>query len=506
MRTSAGGKLPSLGLSPGLERYYRMEETIGAGTYGVVRRAVERKGGEAYAVKSIAKRPKGLAVLKVPRYLEKVQREIDVMNHLGKSLACVYLHDTYEDEKTVHLVMELCTGGSLWDSAARRMRQGSFTEQRVATIARAALRTVAQCHAKGVMYRDVKPENFLYYDDSPDAPLKATDFGLATYFQPGQCFSERCGTVHYVSPEMVKQEYSAETDLWSTGVMIYQLLSGRMPFEDEYNDTPTRKEVFSSILYGDLDLKKDPWPQISDGAKDLIAMLLNRDPLQRPSAIECLNHPWVKEGGVAENKPLGGDIVQRLQRFGTYGAFRQVAFRQVLERMDAPNLDLDRIRQIFQQLDKENTGMVSFSALSQALENAGYRLDPRERDQLLQNLESVCTPAHPDECGHDVVYWEDFAAALMDWKKLETSAEWDELVSDVFLSLDVNGSGFIEKDDIANWLCELGTVNSQRCVSDVSAAIRESDFDKDGRVSLEDFYHLLEVNPVEGLDLYESRI
>ena len=497
---------PSLGLSTGLERSYRLEETVGAGTYGVVRRALERTRGETYAVKSIAKRPKGLAMLKVPRYLEKVQREIDVMNHLGKSLACVYLHETYEDQKNVHLVMELCTGGSLWDSASRRMREGSFNEQRVATIARAALRTVAQCHAKGIMYRDVKPENFLYYDDSPEAPLKATDFGLATYFQPGQLFSERCGTVHYVSPEMVKQAYGAETDLWSTGVMIYQLLSGRMPFEDEYNETPTRKEVFSSILYGTLDLTHEPWPRISAGAKDLLALLLNRDPLRRPSAIECLQHPWVKEGGVAEDKPLGGDIVQRLQRFGTYGAFRQVAFRQVLERVDAPLLDLDRIRQLFQQLDPDKTGMVQFSALSQSLESAGYRLDPRERDQLLQNLESVCTPAHPEACGHDVVYWEDFAAALMDWRTLETSSDWEELVSDVFVSLDTNGSGFIEEEDIANWLCELGTVNSQRCVSDVSAAIRESDFDKDGRISLQDLFRLLEVNPVEGLDLYESRI
>lgn len=101
----------------------------------------------------------------------------------------------------------------------------------VIRIIRSMLRFVAQCHAKKIAYRDIKPENFLFLDDTDGSPLKATDFGLAIHLQEGEQAEGRCGTPHYMAPEVLDSPYGMECDVWSCGVVAHQLLTGRLPFQ-----------------------------------------------------------------------------------------------------------------------------------------------------------------------------------------------------------------------------------------------------------------------------------
>jgi calcium-dependent protein kinase len=112
-----------------------------------------------------------------------VRREVAIMASLPDHPALVRLRAAYEDAEAVHLVMELCDGGELFD---RIVARGRYTERAAAAAARTVAEVVRACHAHGVMHRDLKPENFLYAGKSEDAQLKAIDFGLSVFFRPGE--------------------------------------------------------------------------------------------------------------------------------------------------------------------------------------------------------------------------------------------------------------------------------------------------------------------------------
>lgn len=147
---------------------------------------------------------------------------------------------------------------------------------------RTIVRVVAHCHALGVVHRDLKPENFLLASkDEPEPMLKATDFGLSAFFRPGQIFTDVVGSAYYVAPEVLRRSYGKEADIWSCGVVLYIMLSGVPPFWGE-----TEQQIFDSVLKGELDLTSDPWPKISESAKDCVRRMLNPDPKKRATADE----------------------------------------------------------------------------------------------------------------------------------------------------------------------------------------------------------------------------
>lgn len=157
---------------------YHLGRELGRGEFGVTRLATDRATRERLACKSIPKRRLRTAV-----DVTDVRREVAIMASLPDHPALVRLRAAYEDADAVHLVMELCDGGELFD---RIVARGRYTERAAAAAARTVAEVVRACHAHGVMHRDLKPENFLYAGKSEDAPLKAIDFGLSVFFRPGQ--------------------------------------------------------------------------------------------------------------------------------------------------------------------------------------------------------------------------------------------------------------------------------------------------------------------------------
>ncbi|KAL3638064.1 Calcium-dependent protein kinase 13 [Castilleja foliolosa] len=244
-----------------IEDRYLIDRELGRGEFGVTYLCIDRGTKEMLACKSISKRKLRTAV-----DVEDVRREVAIMKHLPNNPSIVSFTEACEDENAVHLVMELCEGGELFD---RIVARGHYTERAAAAVMKTIVEVVQLCHKQGVIHRDLKPENFLFANKKENSPLKAIDFGLSIFFKPGERFSEIVGSPYYMAPEVLKRNYGPEIDIWSAGVILYILLCGVPPFWAE-----SEQGVAQAIIRGKIDFEREPWPSISDSSKSLVRQML----------------------------------------------------------------------------------------------------------------------------------------------------------------------------------------------------------------------------------------
>ncbi|GAB4823735.1 hypothetical protein N2152v2_010781 [Parachlorella kessleri] len=489
-----------LGFSRGFAAKYELGEPVGKGATSTVHICTDKATGERFAAKVIPKVFDRTGGELLDRdFVARVYNEVDISRKLGKSLNVCYYYGAYETDTDVRLVIELCTGGQLWD----RVRQDRYSEKQAARLVKEVLRTVAVCHSKGVLMRDIKPHNFIFASEEEGAPLKAIDFGISVRCKQGQYLKERAGSRIVMAPEVVRQRYTLSADLWSVGIMAYVLLTGRLPYpfwQKLYvrGEPVTGKEMDLEILRAPLDFESAPWDAVSGEAKAFVQSLLQRDPDLRPTAEEALAHSWLHGLKSKEDVPLGRSIVQRLQRFGTYGRLKQLALRAIASHLPRDSCLVEDLRGLFLELDPSDTGHVHFVRLQQEMEGGHFNLSPREKQQLLALVE---------QDGSGNITFHDFVTALMDWGQVQASGEWDLLVERAFEALDVDCSGHIGPEDLEALLCgDYGCEQSWDEVPDsMNAVLREADLDRDGKIDLGDFRQLLAAE-LGRLELFETRL
>ncbi|KAL0410212.1 UNVERIFIED_CONTAM: Calcium-dependent protein kinase [Sesamum latifolium] len=311
-----------------LKDKYTLGKKLGQGQFGTTFLCLEKETNKEFACKTIAKRK-----LTTEEDVEDVRREIRIMHHLAGHPNVISIVGAYEDAVAVHLVMELCAGGELFD---RIIQRGHYTERKAAELARTIVSVVEACHSLGVMHRDLKPENFLFVDDEEESLLKTIDFGLSIFFRPGETFNDVVGSPYYVAPEVLKKHYGPECDIWSAGVIIYILLSGVPPFWDE-----TEQGIFEQVLRGELDFVSEPWPSISDSAKDLVRRML--------VIAESLSEEEI--GGLKE--------MFKMIDVDNSGQITMEELKKGLERVGA-NLKDSEIVSLMQAADFDNSGTIDY--------------------------------------------------------------------------------------------------------------------------------------------------
>lgn len=267
-----------------LKDRYALGEQLGWGQFGVIRACSHKSTGELLACKSIAKER-----LVTSDDVRSVKLEIEIMTRLSGHPNVVDLKEVYEEEDFVHLVMELCAGGELFHQLEEH---GRFSEAEARVLFRHLMQVVLYCHEKGVVHRDLKPENILLATKASSSPIKLADFGLATYIKPGQSLHGTVGSPFYIAPEVLSGGYNQSADIWSTGVILYILLSGMPPFWGK-----TKSRIFDAVRIADLRFPSSPWDGISASAKALIKGMLCVDPSQRFTAQEVLEHAWMDGHG-----------------------------------------------------------------------------------------------------------------------------------------------------------------------------------------------------------------
>ncbi|CAH1153600.1 unnamed protein product [Phaedon cochleariae] len=283
---------------PSLEDKYYLKELLGTGAFSVVRLAESKENpGILHAVKIIDKK-----ALKGKE--DSLENEIKVLRRL-RHPNIVQLLETFEDKSKVYLIMELVTGGELFD---RIVEKGSYTEKDAADLIRQVLEAVDYMHVQGVVHRDLKPENLLYYSPDEDSKIMISDFGLSKMEDSG-IMATACGTPGYVAPEVLAQKpYGKAVDVWSIGVISYILLCGYPPFYDE-NDA----NLFAQILKGEFEFDSPYWDEISDSAKDFIRHLMCVHVERRYTCRQALGHPWIS-GNAASNKNIHGTVSEQLKK------------------------------------------------------------------------------------------------------------------------------------------------------------------------------------------------
>ncbi|KAJ3301307.1 hypothetical protein HDV03_001056, partial [Kappamyces sp. JEL0829] len=266
------------------------------GAFSEVKIGVSKETGAKYAIKIVDRS-------KCKGKEDMVETEVKILKMI-RHQNIVQLYEMYEFDGKIYLVMELVTGGELFDEI---MGRGTFGEKDAAKIVQKILLAIQYLHSMGIVHRDLKPENLLLSDKSSNPEIKISDFGLSKIFTESEVMKTACGTPGYVgraelltpAPEVLKKRgYGPQVDLWSLGVITYILLCGYPPFFDSSNP-----ELFRKIMAGRFQFDRPWWDNISDQgtvrtgltlpAKDFVCKLLIVEPQHRWNAAQALSHPFI---------------------------------------------------------------------------------------------------------------------------------------------------------------------------------------------------------------------
>ncbi|KAM3878063.1 aurora kinase A [Diretmus argenteus] len=247
---------------------------LGKGKFGNVYLARERQTMFILALKVLFKKQLEKAGVE-----HQLRREVEIQSHL-RHPNILRLYGYFHDSSRVYLILEFAPKGELYSEL---QRCGSFNEERSATYVMELADALNYCHSKNVIHRDIKPENLLL---GANGELKIADFGWSVH-TPSSRRSTLCGTLDYLPPEMIEgRTHDEKVDLWSLGVLCYEFLVGRPPFETKTNEETYRKISRVEYSYPDR-------ANVSAGARDLIGRLLKHNPMQRLPITGVLAHPWV---------------------------------------------------------------------------------------------------------------------------------------------------------------------------------------------------------------------
>ena len=286
---------------------YTIGACLGKGSSATVYKVTQKQSGVSFAMKVIDKTSE-------INNSESVEAELKILRAI-RHRNVVNLHEVYQSSKTMWLILELVTGGVVEDYLTS---VGHYSEVRAAEIIKQALTALHYLHGMGVVHRDIKLSNILRKEDSPHSEIKLGDFGLSAIMQQFEngfhadqslklkdCteLTDPWGTPTHMAPEVIAGKYGPQADMWSIGCVLYQLLSGHIPFSpcgkdatdsNLWDNTAKRSALFAKVKRGKFKMEGDAWHEVTIGAKDLVKKLLEKDPKKRLSAGEALQHPWVK--------------------------------------------------------------------------------------------------------------------------------------------------------------------------------------------------------------------
>lgn len=436
------------------------KKKLGEGSYGSVTKATNKATGQIRAVKNISK-----AQMK---NLDRFHAEVAIMKMMDHPNICK-LFESFEDVRNLYLVMELCTGGELFD---RIIDSGHFTEVQAAICMQHMFRAIYYMHQSSICHRDLKPENFLFTTKDPieKSTLKVIDFGLACKFEPNQVLTTKAGTPYYVAPQVLAGKYDQASDLWSLGVIMYVLLCGYPPFHGD-----TDADVLAKVRLGNFHFAQADWKNVSEDAKELIRKLLKMNPKDRFTAEQALYHVWVeKKAPKAANVALQTNLVDNLRGFRSQNKLKKAALHVIATQLGESQIQA--LRDTFMALDCNGDGLLTVTELKEGLSKAGLTEIPPDLQQIMEEVDSD---------GSGMIDYTEFLAATLDRKVYMC----EETCWQAFRVFDLNNDGNISREELLQVLNDGDVKNA--AARDMAEVMKEIDQNGDGQIDFAEFMQMM---------------
>eukprot|EP00427_Karlodinium_veneficum_P025083 CAMPEP_0169112074 /NCGR_PEP_ID=MMETSP1015-20121227/27431_1 /TAXON_ID=342587 /ORGANISM="Karlodinium micrum, Strain CCMP2283" /LENGTH=531 /DNA_ID=CAMNT_0009174067 /DNA_START=52 /DNA_END=1647 /DNA_ORIENTATION=+ len=447
------------------DHYTVDKEPLGIGAFGSVCKGKHKKTRANHAIKAISKsRTKDVG---------KVKQEISIMKTLDHP-NIIKLFETFEDRRNIYLVMELCFGGELFD---RILKIGRFAESHVAALMQQILRAVLYMHKHDICHRDLKPENFLFLsnDSVGNDVLKLIDFGLSCKCSSSDSLKTRAGTVYYIAPEVLTGTYNKACDLWSCGVIMYVLLCAYPPFHGESDS-----DVLAKVRRGNYSFKYVDWKGVTEDAKELIRLLLQKDARERCTAEQALSHFWIS--GTAPkadtSTSLDDGFVERLRDFQAANHFKKAALHVIAGHMS--HKQIKSLREAFIALDADGDGLLTMAEMQAGMTNSGFKEIPSDLQEIISQVDS-------NRSG--VIDYTEFLAATIS-KKLYVQ---EDVCWKAFSVFDQNGDGMISKEELQKVLHD-STVEEELGAQRIEVLMKEVDANGDGMIDFDEFMCMMQIS------------
>jgi len=404
---------------------------LGHGACGRVIVAKRRSDGCPFAMKTVN------VDMMSGASMDELRNEIEVQKSLDHpNIVRIYEYFEERDSAEMHIIMELCTGGSLV-SRMKTHRHG-YGEAAAATLVEKMLSAVFFCHSHQVVHRDIKLDNFIYENEREDAELKLIDFGFAAHVKPGaEGMYEQIGTPSYMAPELCSKDakmYDSSVDMWALGVVTFMLLSGKRPFHHQ-----DREEKRRRIIHDPLSFDGPEWKRISPEAKDFISALMQKQPSKRLAASQAQTHAWIKNASTlhvgtnaADELSQHEEVVASLQSFAVADDIKKVALEVMA--FTTPANRVEELREIFVKIDENGSGTISKDEFRRAMakQNVG------DVDQLFNMIDSN---------GSGEIEYMEFLGATVESHNKVTHGGKPSILS-AFAVLDSDGDGVISAKEL----------------------------------------------------------
>jgi calcium-dependent protein kinase len=456
---------------------YEVVEKLGEGNFGEVFCAKGKGSENERAVKILAKSLIGKEEILVIENEIKILRSVDHPNVLK-------LYEVFENEETYQIVTDMMRGGSLADDLERKgtdERFGTLNEQDAAILLRQLLSCINYCHHNKIVHRDVKTENMMLEGNKTFDHMKVIDFGLSTFFHDeNPRFIDMVGTPDYMAPQVFSEDYGPKCDIWSCGVVLFEVLSGLLPFSDicgERNDMVTQ----DNIINENYSFNDPIWNSISDSAKDFVEHMLTYEEKDRPTAEQALRHPFLKEAKKRSVAKIDTNVAQRamtaLETFGigeslslTYAANAYIA-AQLLTKEETEEVD-----ELFRAMDTDGDGILTKDEIKASYQDIlGRSLSDDEAEAMFDRVDA-------DASG--TIGYSEFVVATLNSDILHTGNR----LRSTFNKMDTDGSGAISKAELNGLLSLFETTLDDAELDDM---MKRADVDGDGEISYDEFVALV---------------
>ena len=428
-------------------KLYIKKKILGRGSFGVVYLVKQRYLSRYFAMKVIKK-----SSAKAKEEEENLMNEVDILRKLDHP-NIVKITDFYSLKTEYNIITEYCQEGELFDEIKA---QSPFSEAMAAWYLRQILSAVCYCHGMNIIHRDLKPENILIVKRQKNGfhPIKIIDFGTAKVFQKEKAEHLLIGSAYYIAPEVLSRNYTELCDLWSCGVIMYILLTGRPPFNGS-----SEEEIMKKIKEGNYDLKKYPWGIISEEAKDLLKGLLQVNAKKRFSAKQALEHKWFQ-------------------------------IEKTKSSLNAYNVKNRQLNKLIDNLMKYRSDNILRCAVIALLVHNSIQLNQKKDisfDELKKQVDIIFNNIDSDHNGY--LEYEEFVRAAID-KDHFLSVNFLQFAFNYF---DKDHDGEITLEEVKNkFFLSDKNRNNAKAQEQLQQSFNEIDINGDGKLSFEEFGKMME--------------